>query len=275
MNFALILLFFVISLIYKAIRAIIVFGFNLIKALIKAVFHIIKLIIGRVLLCVKNLGVLKTIEIFLLFIALYWLFNRLKKYKEKKYISWVEREGIGKNSEAPTNVIAWNRVTLIEDKSDFVIYNPFYSTVRDAFAQAMLVTSTDIQMIVSNILPTFRVERLSLLIKYSEKKSSLLKLNIPDKEEYYMAEGMLSTCNALFNSEGAATLEEFTEMCKDNPSFESIQVEFSLLTKAFLDHMVSSQKIDIVQLENGIQLYISKVQAPDSKMTRVELSLNG
>lgn len=171
-------------------------------------------------------------------------------------------------------MIARNSVTPIENKSDFVIYNPFYAEVRAALAQAMLVTSTDIQMIVANILPTFRIERLPLLIKYSEKNSALLKLNIPDEKECYMAEGMISTCKSLFNSEGAATLEEFTELCKRNPSFKSIQVADILWAKAFLDYMVSSQRIYIVQLENGIQLYVSKNKVPYSKMTRVELSLN-
>lgn len=270
MNIVVMLLLFAISLTYKAIRAIIVFGFNLIKA----VFQIFKLVIVGVLLSVKNLGVLKTIGIFLLFIAVFWFLNLLKKRKEGKYISWVKLEGIGKNSEAPVNVIAWSYVTPIDNKSHFVIYNPFYLEVRTAFAQTLLVTRTDIQMIVTDILPTFRNERLSLLIEYSEKESALLKLNIPDKKEWYMAEGMISACKALFDSEGAATLEEFTELCKNNPSFESIQVEFTLLTKAFLDYMVSSQKIYTVQLGGGTQLYISKNQVPHSKMTRVEISLN-
>lgn len=91
----------------------------------------------------------------------------------------------------------------------------------------------------------------------------------------YIANYVISDCEHLFELQGGATEKEFSRICELEMS--DVPVDPTVLAKFVLENMVLhgvASKVPVPEYQYGVALYVAKRELENSKMKRVEISLD-
>lgn len=219
--------------------------------------------------------------LFVIAALLIWLYIKRRKYRLQ--LSQLERRGIEPfsaqaNWDKVAGSVGSGRIELSATAGcGYVISTVFYKSVievigrtcsltRDAFGEYCVQSAEEFQMIY-----------VDPLLDFLQTKNLLFPLYISSGEIRYLSKPFVSDCENLFMIEGAATKNEFAQICGKADVTRELHKDSDALAAFILDRMLSDRKIKEIELsgcESGDRLYVAKEQIPNSKMTHREISLD-
>lgn len=107
------------------------------------------------------------------------------------------------------------------------------------------------------------------------KEGQLLPYSGQGEEQRYLTGTFVTGCEALFLKEGAATKQEFAQVCAQADAVRRLGLSGRRLASLVLERLLARGEVEKVELADlGEDLYVAKNQRSDAKMTRREISLD-
>lgn len=264
--------------------AVICFIIGILKAIWDALKDIILGIlgIGIIIAAVIFLGPLVLawlpllLVIFVALVVLGGMITLLERWKYRSKLKELNKHGMDKITVSSD---AWQKpeeLGLVEIiPAGYVVSVAFYKKVMNQIGRTSTLTRDGFERYCVKCAKQFQIVYIGPFLEFLQKKNLLLPFSLSDGETYYLSKPFVTDCKNLFLKEGAATEEEFTQVCADADIAHELRQENRRLAAYILKHMLSCGEIQKVELSDlGDSLYVAKNQSRDSKMTRREISLD-
>lgn len=244
---------------------------------------IIKAIIGIALIILLiSFWRITLIVISILFMAgiLYKIYKKIcRKRKHRLALKWINRCGMGQIPDEYDDDDFWksmeNNGLVKRFSRTYVISSGFYSDIIKKIDQQGIFTQTNLQQLCEQSASEFQSADLLSLSAFLEKNSQLFRLYLKIGDNYYLSPRVVSDCEFLFAKEGAATRNEFAQVCKEIASLYGHSKENKALSDFIIDRLMSKHDVNEVPLQNKDDyLYVKKVQVQGAKMIKREISLD-
>lgn len=197
------------------------------------------------------------------------------KRQYRSQLEWLEERGIEKIS---VSQIDWSKpikLGFVETiAAEYVISTPFYKKILNKISQTGALTRDTFEEYCVQNAKEFQLIYVDPFIEFLQKKDQLFPFFSSADETHYLSKPFVAKCENLFMAEGAATTDEFAQICGNSAVTNKLRQESRALAAAILNYMLSHGKVEEIELsELGDRLYVAKDQKKDSKMTRREIKL--
>lgn len=240
------------------------------------ILAMVAIAVGSALLPIILDHLLTVIACSLIFIVIY---STVTKKQRQEYVAWAEQVGFGKQNDAPGSKRIWKwaceKGHTEDSGSGYVWYVEFYEKVLNVFLACRVITEEDFQDLCILAAPMFNPVNTLAFLDCLRLKKILTPMTEPGEEAMYIANYVISDCEHLFEIQGGATEKEFSRICE--LEMRDVPIESLTLARFVLKHMVShgtASKVPLAECPDGEELYISKNELENSKMKRVEISLD-
>lgn len=235
--------------------------------------------LGPVILSVLPLLLSLLPWIFAILVGLFILGCIISLFEKAKYLpqlEWLRKRGIDKISAASEDWSRPSELGLVETTSNgYVVSTPFYRKVVGKIGRESALTRNEVARYCSQSAAQFQLIYLDPLLDFLCAKNALVPFTTSKGEILYLSESFLKECKNLFLNEGAATQDEFAQICKNSFVMQEFQQEIEGLAAFILELMLSSEEVQEIYLPDlGEQLYVATKQQSNSKMTRREINLD-
>ena len=190
----------------------------------------------------------------------------------------LSRAGILTPSEmagVPAQVLSWIRrkKLAVADRSGNLCSTKFLDTVCRQLNVNGAMTQPELFTASQKAVPGFPEDRSQTLLKFLVLHSGAVLLS--GSPLYCIGPDAVKECKSLLYLEGAATQQEFSALCAHFPLLSSLSISKERLASAILKSMSDKGEVKKVPLsETGETLYVVKNPPAQTKMTRMEISLD-
>lgn len=274
-----IIIWIILGLIYVVIE----FIKDHIEAIIGIVVIILAIAVIRVFLPIIAPLIPYAIPIFAIYIIVRAINNCAMKERASSYLKWLEGIGIDQPEVTPEyeKVFQWiKKQGYVETfLSDHIISVSFYEKIRYYFDQKQEMSDAEFQKCCFDAAPQFRSEYIKPLLEFLQGKKIIFQFSTLGEGKYhYVSTKLLRECKCLFEDEGAATEDEFSEICGKILLTPFLKKERSRLARIILEDMHSGGLARRVNLRSeefkNVNLYIAKNQKSTSKMKKVIINMD-
>jgi len=268
-----------IWIILGIICAVIEFIKEHISLAIGIVLIVLSIVVIRALLPIIAPLIPYIILMLMIYIIVRAMINSAMKKKAYSYLEWLGDVGIGKPKITPEykKVFKWlKKQGYIEPFlwSDYIISVKFYEEIMSYFNQKQEILDSEFQNICLSIAPRFCIEYTETLLDFLQRKKFIFQFSpVGEEKHHYISTNILKECEQMFEIQGAATEDEFTEICGKILTTPYLRKKRSRLARDVLQDMYSRGVVEIVDLKD-MDLYIAKNQKQNSKMKKVIINMD-
>lgn len=197
--------------------------------------------------------------------------------RHSSYPNWLDRVGISRIEDAPGSqkahdlAIEKGQAEIFSTDERYVLSTAFHKKLLQNIERQRVMTGEAFRKSCRNAASKFHLEYSDVLLDYLSDNGQLLELS---PEGPYLSCGMVADCEHLLNREGAATEEDFAEMCVKSPAASCLYEHRAQLAKVILTNMVRSGRASTAKCNDGGNLYVSENPTKDCRMTKREISLD-
>lgn len=206
-------------------------------------------------------------------------YSTVTKKQRRSYLDWIEQVGFGKESDAPGSERIWKWAKKKEYSEDagsgYVVSVIFCQNLMHDFVLMQAVTADVFEGLCIQSAPMFSPADILVFLDCLRRQDILTPLEEQGEETVYVANFVISNCEHLFEIQGGTTEKEFLQVCKTEMS--SVPVNYTALARFVLENMVlqgAASTVPIAGHADGEVLYVAKRKLANSKMKRVEISLD-
>lgn len=175
----------------------------------------------------------------------------------------------------PAQVLSWisRKKLAVADRSGNLCSTKFLDAVCRQLNVNGAMTQPELFTASQKVVPGFPEGRSQTLLKFLVLHSGAVLL--PGSPLYCIGPDAVKECKSLLYLEGAATQQEFATLCSHFPLLSSLSISKERLASAVLKSMSDRGEAKKVPLsETGETLYVVKNPPAQTKMTRMEISLD-
>ncbi len=175
----------------------------------------------------------------------------------------------------PAQVLSWisRKKLAVADRSGNLCSTKFLDAVCRQLNVNGAMTQPELFTASQKVVPGFPEGRSQTLLKFLVLHSGAVLL--PGSPLYCIGPDAVKECRSLLYLEGAATQQEFATLCSHFPLLSSLSISKERLASAVLKSMSDRGEAKKVPLsETGETLYVVKNPPAQTKMTRMEISLD-
>ena len=176
----------------------------------------------------------------------------------------------------PAQVLSWIRrkQLAVADRSGNLCSTKFLDAVCRQLNANGAMTQPELFTASQKAVPGFPEDRIQTLLKFLVLHSGAILL--PGSPLCCIGPDAVQECKSLLYLEGAATQEEFSTLCSSFPLLQSsLPISKERLVSAVLKSMSDRGEVNKVPLsETGETLYVVRNPPAQTKMTRMEISLD-
>ena len=200
----------------------------------------------------------------------------IEKQKYRSQLKWLEKRGIENISASQVDWSKPAELGYVETTAaGYVISTAFCKRIINKIGRTGTLTQSAFGEYCTQSADQFQMQYIYPLLMFMQKKGMLFPFSTSSSETYYLSEPFVSDCKKLLLTEGAATKDEFTQLCRTSDVTRELHKESNALAIFILNLMLSQSEVEEIELsESGDQLYVAKNQTASSKMTRREVSLD-
>ena len=172
-------------------------------------------------------------------------------------------------------VLSWigRKKLAVADRSGNLCSTKFLDTVCRQLNVNGAMTQPELFTASQKAVPGFLEDRSQTLLKFLVLHSGAVLLS--GSPLYCIGPDAVKECKSLLYLEGAATQQEFSTLCAHFPLLSSLSISKERLASAILKSMSDRGEVKKVPLsETGETLYVVKNPPAQTKMTRMEISLD-
>ena len=172
-------------------------------------------------------------------------------------------------------VLSWigRKKLAVADRSGNLCSTKFLDTVCRQLNVNGAMTQPELFTASQKAVPGFPEDRSQTLLKFLVLHSGAVLLS--GSPLYCIGPDAVKECKSLLYLEGAATQQEFSTLCAHFPLLSSLSISKERLASAILKSMSDRGEVKKVPLsETGETLYVVKNPPAQTKMTRMEISLD-
>lgn len=192
-------------------------------------------------------------------------------------LEWLDNVGVIQLSTVPVDVKIWKRLeekgSAVRLSSGYTVSIKFCGTVLGCLEQQQIMLETEFQNCCLRAVPQFDVKYTNQVLEFFQREKAILPFSPQNGKRRYISSKVIKKCECLFEDEGAATKDEFAEICGKSLFNPCLYKERHQLATVTLESMKSKGKIHKVNL-GQIELYISNNKKANSKMTRVVINMD-
>lgn len=215
--------------------------------------------------------------VLLLVLACIGLYKRNQAKKLQEFVLWINRVGLAEKSAAQVSQaildLAEKNETIMTLGSRYILSMNFYKQLHNWLEQPAVVSKEIFQDRCLQFALDFQSTYSELLFNIFSNSDKLLYISGSDG--IYFSNGLKNTYVDRFRVVGAATEDEFADVCKDLNAVTQICLEPQVVATAVLDYLVSKGDIETVELKDaGTMLFMHKRPYASSNFMRREISMD-
>lgn len=175
----------------------------------------------------------------------------------------------------PAQVLSWisRKKLAVADRSGNLCSTKFLDAVCRQLNVNVAMIQPELFTASQKVVPSFPEGRSQTLLKFLVLHRGAVLL--PGAPLYCIGPDAVKECKSLLYLEGAATQQEFSTLCAHFPPLSSLSISKERLASAILKSMSDRGEVKKVPLsETGETLYVVKNPPAQTKMTRMEISLD-
>ena len=175
----------------------------------------------------------------------------------------------------PAQVLSWisRKKLAVADRSGNLCSTKFLDAVCRQLNVNGAMTQPELFTASQKVVPGFPEGRSQTLLKFLVLHRGAVLL--PGAPLYCIGPDAVKECKSLLYLEGAATQQEFSALCTHFPLLSILSISKERLASAILKSMSDRGEVKKVPLsETGETLYVVKNPPAQTKMTRMEISLD-
>ena len=160
-------------------------------------------------------------------------------------------------------------------RGGYVVSMAFYKKVVRQLDRMSILTERDLSICCARCAKRFQTAYIRAFLDLLQKEGQLLPYSGQGEEQRYLTGTFVTGCEALFLKEGAATKQEFAQVCAQADAVRRLGLSGRRLASLVLERLLARGEVEKVELADlGEDLYVAKNQRSDAKMTRREISLD-
>ena len=269
----LVILFIVICVIIGIVRAIlpVILGLIVVVGAIAVIIFFGPIILSWILSLLPIL-----LAILAVLFLLGCVITLVEKCRYRSQLKKLNQFGILKLDSAPADWQKLNNLGWVEIiPSGYVVSIKFYKDVLKHIEPTPTLTLSQFEQYCLSCAKEFQLNFIAPLLDFLQRKEFIFKFQLNNGELCLLSRSIMSKFEDLFLKEGAATKDEFTQICEHSGLLYQLPQNGQGFVLFFLKYMISHDKIQKVELsELDEYLYVSKNQSKDSKLIRREISLD-
>lgn len=271
-----------LNLLFLFIAVCIVIG--IIRALLPVIIGVI--IVGVAIATIIYFGpvilswIISVLPILLVLLAALFLLGcvitLVEKQRHRSKLKKLDQLGIEKIDSAfadwqKMNDRGWVEIT----PSGYVISISFYKNMVKSIGTASLLTVDKFRQYCLSNAKDFRINLVVPLLEFLQNKGLIFPFQLNNGEFCLLTKSLMSRAEDLFSKEGAATENEFMQICEYSGLLSELPQNDQGFVPFFLNYMLSCGKLQKIELnELSENLYVSNSRCKDSKLVRREISLD-
>lgn len=199
-----------------------------------------------------------------------------EKLRYRAQLERLDQLGIDKIGSAPETWKKKSELGLVETTSSgYVISISFYKKVINHIGRTSTLTMCEFEQHCVTCASQFQVSFAPPLLEFLQKKELLFQFSLSNGETCLLSKSIMERCEDLFLKEGAATEDEFVQICERTGLLDEFPQDGRRFVAFFFAHMLSCGKVQKVELNDlGDCLYVAKTQRQNSNMVRREISID-
>ena len=200
----------------------------------------------------------------------------VEKRRYRPQLDRLDHLGIDRMDSALEDWKKMSELGLVETTSTgYAISISFYKRVISKIGQAPTLTVEEFEQDCATCADCFQAAFSSPLLEFLQRKALLFEFPLYNGETILVSKPFMKSCEDLFLKEGAATEDEFAQMCGRAGLLRVFPQDGRQFVSFFLAHMLSCGKVKKVALDElGDFLYVAENQRQDSNMVRREINLD-
>ena len=164
---------------------------------------------------------------------------------------------------------------MARTRGGYVVSMAFYKKVVRQLDRMSVLTERDLSICCARCAKRFQAAYIRALLDFLQKEGQLLPYSGQGEEQRYLTGTFVTGCEALFLKEGAATKQEFAQVCAQADAVRRLGLSGRRLASLVLERLLARGEVEKVELADlGEDLYVAKNQRSDAKMIRREISLD-
>ncbi len=164
---------------------------------------------------------------------------------------------------------------VVRTRGGYVVSMAFYKKVVRQLDRMSILTERDLSICCARCAKRFQAAYIRAFLDLLQKEGQLLPYSGQGEEQRYLTGTFVTGCEALFLKEGAATKQEFAQVCAQADAVRRLGLSGRRLASLVLERLLARGEVEKVELADlGEDLYVAKNQRSDAKMTRREISLD-
>lgn len=269
----LLILFIVICVIVGIVRALLPV---ILGVIIIAVVAAVIISFGPMILSL----ILSLLPILLVILAVLFLLGcvitLVEKCRYRSQLKKLNQFGILKLESAPADWKKLNNLGWVEIiPSGYVISIKFYKDILKHIEPVSTLTLSQFEQYCLSCAKQFQLIFVAPVLDFLQRKEFIFKFQLNNGELCLLTRAIMNKFEDLFSREGAATKNEFIQICEHSGLLYQLPQNGQGFVPFFLKYMIAHDKIQKVELsELGEYLYVSKNPCKDSKLIRREISLD-
>lgn len=201
------------------------------------------------------------------------------KQKHHSRIKWLNARGIEQIPNTMGNLDAWKDAAdmgfAILAEEGYVISPKFRNQVMKKAEHHGVFMCATFQQFCAQSANAFQSVYMRPFLSFLMKEEQVFPIALSNGETIYISPSFVAQCRELFEKEGAATMAEFSQCCEELVAPHGFRQYSWGLAEFIISKMLSAEEIQSVDLpDQGECLYVAKKQRADSKMTKVEITLD-